>query len=293
LALLPSGLGITLLFEVDVLLLKVLGKGILLDEAVGHYQAARVAAMVVPFVASAVMTAVSPYIAKYSGTNRHSSYIRETLRYTALFSLPAATVLVVFPGSLLHAFFPAEYTSAATTLAILASRGLFLATLQVLSNALQSSGRIWWLSIVLSLAAVLELLLLWLVVPKYGLVGAAIGATVPVVLATTTLLLQEARTHHLIPPVRSTMKLATALGGLVAFLVVFPHGSRLLVFLDLLLAGIVYLLLLIRLRLIRVADIESLHQALAPIPAAQPMLRIMHRMLCRLGGHQHRPGSSA
>jgi O-antigen/teichoic acid export membrane protein len=105
------------------------------------------------------------------------------VKWISAVSLPLFLVLVLFPGTVLGFVFGAEYASAAGALRIL-SLGFFVANLLSLANfGLISIGRPRLLMWALLIAVVVGIMLGIVLIPPFGLVGAAIASAISVVVA--------------------------------------------------------------------------------------------------------------
>lgn len=253
--------GITLLIQIDILGLKYLSQGLISSQSVGHYQAVRVLAMIPLFLAGGIMGAVFPFISKYHEEGG-LGYLVASLRYVVLLSLPVAVVLVLLPASIIGLFFPHDYAASANALRVLAVGGACLGVIQVLTSGFQALGQPGIPARALIIAAGVQIASLVVLVPRFGLVGAAASTVIAGLAALVWLLSRFAHIYQLKLRKGQTAKLILAFTVTGLFLFFFPHSSRILTVVDGVLAGIIYLSLLTVLGLIREDDVDILRNAL-------------------------------
>ena len=253
--------GITLLSKIDILGLKYLSQGLIPSQSVGHYQAVRVLAMIPLFLAGGIMGGVFPFISRHHEEGG-LGYLVSSLRYVVLLLLPVAVVLVLLPASIIGLFFPHDYVASANALRVLAVGGACLAVIQVLTSGFQALGQPGIPVRALMLATGVQIASLVVLVPRFGLVGAAASTAIACLSAMVWLLSRLANIYQLKPKNSQIAKLILALAVTGLFLSFFPHSSRILTVLDCVLAGIIYLSLLIVLRLVREDDVDILRNAL-------------------------------
>lgn len=275
-------LGITMLNQMDILIVKFLGTGAIPEQAVGYYQAVRMVAEIPFFLAGSIMSGVFPFISRYAqGDNR--TYSLFSLRYIALFSFPFAIFLALLPEPFITFFFPLAYAAAAMALRVLAIGGAFIALIQALAQVFQALGQPGLPAKVLIIAALFQVGLLVPLVPRFGLTGAAAAVAATCLCGAVWLTLKF----------QTLYKLKIQLGFIARFLLVllisglvlyfFPHGSRIWLVLDVIVAGMVYVYLLVALSFIRVVDFDILGQALPQNHAVQAVLKGARAVAVKLG----------
>lgn len=146
-------------------------------EQVGFYAAANKIALLVIFVLTAVNAVAAPMISQLYGEGNMQKLQRIvtiSARITFTVSLPICLILIVFNESILS-MFGEEFTQAGVVLAILASA-------QVISAITGSVGYILILTdhqnravMILAGATVINIALNFILIPIYGIIGAAIA----------------------------------------------------------------------------------------------------------------------
>lgn len=171
------------------------------SSAVGRYNVATRIVVLATFVMPAVTAAFAPRIADLHQRGRtdslHRSYQAATSWIVRL-SLPAFAMLLVFPTDLLRVF-GHGYADAAAVTMILAGGKLVDAATGPSGMMLNMSGRPA-LSVVDNLAVLIlnVILNLWLI-PRYGVVGAAVAWAVSLALVNGVRVLQVRWTMHVAP----------------------------------------------------------------------------------------------
>ncbi len=265
---------LTSLSQFDILGLKLFEENIT-DDSIGYFQAARLLALTPFFITGGIMAGIFPFISKNAG-QEEKLYIIASLRYIAIITLPITISLILIPTAIIDLFFPQEYTASADALRILAAGGIFLALNQGLANIFQASGQPSLPAKTLFAALMVEIALLPILVPNHGLNGAALSMTAANLAGSTWLLFRLIKVYRLgIPNWRLFIKFVTSLTVSGAFLYYFPHNTLIMSLLDLILAGILYLVLLTILKLIISEDIDTLIRGL-------PKNRLVETAACKL-----------
>ncbi|HET6478727.1 MAG TPA: oligosaccharide flippase family protein [Actinoplanes sp.] len=166
-----SAFGVML--TVDVLALSVVGQGRGVTPAdIALYQAASVLARAPFFVGDALSNAIFPFVANARSADEVDGWFRAAFRWVPLALVPLQLVLVVAPGPVLRVLFPAHYGQAAGVLRILTIGTLGLIVMDMLLktlNAREVAAVARWLPI----ALIIEMVALVLLVPRWGIAGAA------------------------------------------------------------------------------------------------------------------------
>ncbi|WP_291423292.1 oligosaccharide flippase family protein [Deinococcus sp.] len=170
-------LGGALLLNLDLMLLKVLPGGG--RTVTGQYQAASVLANAPYFLASSVVVPLA--FTQFSRAGRLANTreaLRGVIRQAALFVVPLLLLLIVVARPLLRLLFPASYGNAVELLQV-RSVGIGLLVLAtLLSSAFQATGAAGRASYLLFWAVATEAVLLVLLVPRLGALGAALAFAV-------------------------------------------------------------------------------------------------------------------
>src|SRR6185503_5512058 len=109
--------------------------------------------------------------------DRTQSYITTTLRYSVMIMALTATLFSANAGEVLRVVYPAVYQAGTEALGIVAFGMLFFGLLYVLTTIISASGRPTVSLLIAAITLGTSALLNALLIPKYGLAGAAIGTT--------------------------------------------------------------------------------------------------------------------
>lgn len=148
---------------------------------VGYYSAASPIARLPLIISMAVATAVLPATSAALGANNRdliSIYINQAFRYVILFVLPLSVGTIVFSTPILNILWPSGYEFGSEALKILAAGMLFFTIYTVSSSISQGMGKPYIPMFALLGGTVLELALSILLVPPYGINGAAVATTI-------------------------------------------------------------------------------------------------------------------
>lgn len=232
------------------------------NELTGYYQSAITLARIPIWVIMGVMGAMFPFISKYADGEQAKLYVTTPLKYSLLFLVPISIALMVAPKALLSLFFPQEYVAASSALAIVSLGMIFLVIITILARSFQALGHPRIPALFLLPFAAIQILLLYLLVPRYGLVGAA-SATTIACFAGLTPLLWKGFQYKL--GLNFDPRILFSYGILAALLYFFPYyDGRIQTVLAMLLAGLVYLASLVLFRLITREDVEIILSGIFP-----------------------------
>ena len=167
--------------------------GYYLPEAqVGLYNAALPAAMLimVPYTAisSLVMPSMSETVEKKDGNL--ASLLKTLTKWNFTISFPAFCLMFLFSEQIINLLFGAEYTQASSTLAILALGYMYSSSVGHLDTVIKAIDETQVIHKNALLNVFVNIGLNILLIPKYGIIGAAIATTGSIIF-TQTLLLAE------------------------------------------------------------------------------------------------------
>jgi len=228
---LPMFLGITgaqFLINVDILGVKFFIPG-MSDVMVGYYRASLAISRIPVFLIITIMGAFLPYISHYaSNKERVKNYSAKIVKYALIFILPICLVTFAIPGSLITLIFPQSYIAGAQALRFL-SVGMFLLVVgYIYSSVFQGVGRPNVPAIIMLVAAAIQVAGLYLLVPRYGLTGAAVSTTSASFFSFIILQYAHLRHYGFSFNIRELGKVALASVTLLLILYFFPMSSRIL-----------------------------------------------------------------
>lgn len=244
----------TLLMNLDLLGVKFLSEQVLSDTLTGYYRSALILAELPVFVIGALMSAMFPYISRYSSDNHN--YSDKTLKYAILLICPLSIVLFVIPSSMIALVFPPSYAAASDALGILAMGMFFFVIITALVGIFQAMHRPKVPAIILMLSIAVDAIALIFLVPGYGILGAAASTTIAcaaglVGLAGVYLKYGFVKLDHT-QAIKAFM--AFILLGIIVF--VFPHETKLLTLVDLIFSAALYIIILFVFGLLKGEDMK-------------------------------------
>nr|MCU0495173.1 oligosaccharide flippase family protein [Chloroflexaceae bacterium] len=164
-------LAFALLLNLDLLFLKLVGTG---DTAVvGQYQAAIVLANTPYYLVAALLPMLFTRIARLGSLHQSGAETGQGLQLVLLFLVPVELVLMVAPELVLGLLFPDSYGAGAGPLRLLALGNCGLLLLATMAVAFQATRQAQVVGRLIGLLVAAEAVALWLVVPRWGALGAA------------------------------------------------------------------------------------------------------------------------
>lgn len=245
-----SSLCLTLVMYIDILGVKLL---VTSEELVGYYLSAITLVKAPVVIAWGVIGAVFPFISKYARRDEARLYITTSLKYSLLFLVPMLVTLMVAPKPLLTLFFPEQYSAAANALAIISLGMIFLIIINIIARSFQALGNPRIPALFLAPVVPAQILLLYFLVPRYGLVGAASATTIACFIGLIPMLWMSFRYKI---SLGFDPRMLFSWGILAALLYFYPYyNGQIRTVLALLLAGLVYIVSLRVFRLLKKEDV--------------------------------------
>jgi stage V sporulation protein B len=260
---------LNLLQKVDLMLIKALSSSDPIQTSLNaaDYSAAFNIANITYQIIISITFIIFPLVSEATfakDRQRTRSYITGTVRYTLMIMALVATLFSANSTEVLLLIYPKEYEGGAAPLAVLAFGMLLFGLLYVLTTIISASGHPK-ISLMTGLSALATSALLnYLLIPPYGLRGAATATTVSmlvgVVVASVYLLAQHS---VLIRPV-SAIRIAGCAGLVYALSVAYSPASKLLTIAQLIILSVVYLASLLVTRELGQEDFASIKRVLRP-----------------------------
>jgi O-antigen/teichoic acid export membrane protein len=196
-----------------------------------------------------------------------SALVSQALRYVALVTGFLLTFVFVFADDLLVLYFGQPFVGAAPVLRILIP-GVFSFSLgRLLGPVLHARGGVLRLAAVVGAATALNALLAFLLVPPWGIMGAAVstGSAYAVVLLPYAISLRAAgvTTFRGFGPAQQVLAFV-ATGSLMAAIALIPVAPWLHVLVGGVVGGMAFVALVLRLGLVNLHEIESILANLPP-----------------------------
>lgn len=212
---------LTIIGNSDIIGVKLFSPPQQADELAGYYQVAAVLARIPLLLAGAYATALFPYIAR-AEDDTLGVYVVLAIKYALLLIVPLNLILIAEPAAAIQLIFPASYTASAGVLRIAAAGTMLLALATLFATMLQARGQARIPARWLPIAALLEVLLLWLLVPTYGITGAALALLIASIVACSFLVVACAHRFPWQLQAKQVVGYTFACTVLVAVLVVLP-----------------------------------------------------------------------
>jgi stage V sporulation protein B len=171
---------VTLLLRTDLFLLKRLLSGEKAKIFPAYYGAAQYLAFIPYQAIIAITFVIFPLISHLTHIEERGKvrdYIREALRYSIIIALLIATLFSSSSYSLMRLIFPAGYETAAVVLSILVFGILFFSIFLVSTTVISGSGRPRLSAVLGAGTLTLSFILNSLLIPRFGMKGAAIATT--------------------------------------------------------------------------------------------------------------------
>jgi stage V sporulation protein B len=230
----------------------------------GLYNATGNIAAIPYYGLSSFAMAIFPTVSKTIGQNlQHEvgELIMKILRYVLIILLPSIAFISANSSQILSLLYSSAYRSAGQALSVLIIGIGFLTLFNILGNSLNGSGRIYY-SVAFSLLGVIATGLMCLfLIPKYGLLGAAVATSVGAFIACILALMSVYIIFGAHFPIKSFIKIFGS--STVIFLVCNTfnfEGIYLLI--GLVVSIIMYLFVLFLLKEITRKDFELIKQLL-------------------------------
>lgn len=221
------------------------------------YQAAQVLTRISILLAAASASALYPYLARAKGVE-FVSYATLAQKYALLIIVPANLVLIAIPKSVLQLIFPAAYHMAARPLQIAALAAIFLVLVNIYVATLHARGRTHLTARYLPQAVVVQLVGLWLLVPHFAMMGAALSFLLSTAFAFGVLVLATRREYTWRLNVVDVVRYGVVSTTFMGLLVVLPRHTKSWTLLSILVTFIVYAVGLLLTGLISVHDLQVL-----------------------------------
>lgn len=241
---------LTLLQKVDLMLIKSLSSpdARTASENAGFYSASIDVANLTYQIVISVTFVIFPLVSRstFEGDrSRTQSYISNTLRYSIMIMALTATLFSANASEVLRVIYREVYQAGAGALSIVAFGMLFFGLLYVLTTIISASGhpRVSLLVGVVSLGA--SVVLNAVLIPRFGLVGAASATTVSMLVGVLAACAYLGKKFGALMPAWSAVRIAICSAAIYGASLLFFTSSKLLIIVKLVALSILYLVALI------------------------------------------------
>ena len=189
--------------------------GYFLDStAVGLYNAALPTALLLLIPYQALSSLVLPSMSEVIERDDRelSSTLKTVARWTFMISFPIFCLMALFSEQILHVLFGTDFTSASTALTILSFGYLFSASVGHLDSVVKALGHTNLIFKNTLVNVVVNIALNIILIPSYGMIGAAVATTISTVFAQSLLLFEVYYFQGSSPFTSSTLKPAFSAG---------------------------------------------------------------------------------
>lgn len=243
------------------------------DDLAGFYNAsstlARIPYMLLQGLAYVLLPSVSALTKPGASHTQAAAFIRDTLRYLIALVVPAVGLAAATSKGLIILFYSTAYLPAAASLTILMIGLGSLAFYLLLANIVVGAGRARVGLIVTILMAVASSLLGLILIPRFGLMGAAWQTTLTSLVGLGVLAIYTFRTFRIPVPILSILNIFIASAAAISVTYIW-HARGLALILQYLIVFAIYGAVLLVLREVKPSDrqrIAKIHprlQWLAP-----------------------------
>jgi O-antigen/teichoic acid export membrane protein len=243
-------LAINLLQKTDLILIKALSSPdpLTASENAGSYGAAMNVANITYQVIISATFVIFPLISESTfarDRERTRSYVSNTLRYTLMIMALLATLFSANASGVLSLVYTQSYQDGGPALGIVAYGMLFFGLLYVATTMISASGHPR-VSLLIGLGALaISAPLNSLLIPAYGLVGAAIATTVAMFVGAVFACGYLQRRFGNVMPIWSLVRITACAGAIFSASLLFSTSSKLMIVVKLIGLSVSYLLALI------------------------------------------------
>lgn len=214
-----------LLLTIDLYFVKALLQD---DYATGLYNAAITVGRIPYYLFAALAMIMLPAISKSTAernTKETTSLVDKALRLMTLLLFPMITLLIAYASQILHFFYGSRYIGAEQSMSIFALGVAFLTVFYVLSFALNGAGLVR-IPMKLAFFGFLAMVPLnFLLIPSFGITGAALAATITALLIMIAILIATERHFNVRLPLRTIGSSLTSALIIALLARLFPHGA--------------------------------------------------------------------
>jgi O-antigen/teichoic acid export membrane protein len=175
--LLLAAIGFVVIGQIDVMMLT----GFRTLSEVGIYSVVLPTAMLLVTLGSSMAQVILPYVSEYWAKKKYSQIskvINETYRKAFVFIVPAGLILFVFSDIVLRFLFGEEFILGINALKILSVGAILFSVATINNSILSAIGRPKLVTKIILSVTFLNVILNLILIPFYGIVGAAIATSI-------------------------------------------------------------------------------------------------------------------
>ncbi|MBI2439625.1 MAG: flippase [Candidatus Moranbacteria bacterium] len=215
-----------LLLTIDLYFVKALLKD---DHLTGLYNAAITVGRIPYYLFAALAMIILPAISKTTAERSQeetTALVSKSLRLMTLLLFPMITLLITYALPLLHFFYGTRYDQAANAMGVFSLGVGGLTVFYVLSFALNGAGLVKIPMRLSFFGFLLMVIFNFILIPRFGIVGAALSATLTAFVLMSTILFFTKKYFHVHLPSRTIIS-AFIVSLIIAFIARFLPGGTL------------------------------------------------------------------
>ncbi len=232
------------------------------DRYAGYFNVSSTIARFPLIISMAVATSVLPATAEAMSLRDHDLlkvYIRQSYRYVSFVVIPLCVGTVVFASPIINLLFGDAYLPGVVALQILAAGMLFFTLYTISSSISQGLGKPRLPMYVLIAGTIMDLVLSLVLVPPYGINGAAVATTISSLFIMTTLMWNTLKLAKISLPMNEYGKIVIASLIMGAIFLPFPK-TKLLLIIGLIVSPFIYLGALALIGGLKLEDLKLLYK---------------------------------
>jgi len=195
---------------------------------VGYYQAARPTSGILEYLAGALTIVFFPMVSELWARRERrllNSMLHFLIKFSLLATIPAAFVFIAFPNIIIRLIFGSGYLAGSTALQILGGGAVFTIFFVILASAIQGIGKPIVTLKVVGIMACLNFVGNSLLIPPFGIEGAAVATVISSILGLALLFYHARKLIGFTLPASFLLK--TIVGGLFTLAIIFGLKSAL------------------------------------------------------------------
>ena len=235
-----------LLQKVDLILIKSMSSPVaeIASTNAGYYGAAINLANLTYQIIISVTFVIFPLISAStfeSDQEKTRSYISNTLRYSLMIMALVSTLFAANANEVISVVYKSEFLAASPALSVVSYGMLLFGALYVVTTVISASGRPSVSLRLGLLSLVVSIVLNALLIPSYGIVGAAIGTSVAMFAGVTAGVVYLVRRFGPIVPMASVFRIGLCAGVVAVLSLLYSSQSRLMTVAQLGVLSLVYI----------------------------------------------------
>jgi len=197
------------------------------DYLTGIYNGALTVGRLPYYLFYALVVVMLPVISKTTSEENHEETFRiisSTLRLMLILLFPVVLLLMVFAGPVIQIFYGSAFLEATLPMIIILPGVGFLTIFYVMSFVMNGAGKVKIPMLLSLLGLLLNAGLNILFIPKFGILGSAMGTTLASFLATLVMLYMVGKHFRVFPKLLSLLKIILASGILLLLSFLLPKN---------------------------------------------------------------------